>query len=78
MYSKSEFDHAKFFDWVEASTHPVYFSEYQADDRFELVFGKPRKQRLIATEVRKSNLEKVFANKTGVEALNVWRTSVIR
>jgi len=67
-YDTIQFDHNKFFSWVEANKHPVFFSEYKADDRFELVFQKPRKP-LLSSCGRRQMIEKVFANKAGTELL---------
>jgi len=61
------FKHDEFYDYVRTSKHPVYFSEYQAPKEFKCIASIGKNSLLCAQDNRTRKLEKIFANKLGLD-----------
>ena len=65
--NKMSFNSEEFFKWVYENKNPVYFSEYDADKRFELVFQKSKRQMFSPQKqlAKDKGVEKIYANEHG-------------
>ena len=67
-YDKNKsFNRAKFLDWANEQTEPVFISEYQVkDERFREVWRIDKMSRMSSKSI-KMKIEKLYANKVGLE-----------
>jgi site-specific DNA-adenine methylase len=65
------FNHKEFYDWAASQDCPVYISEYTLDDdRFKCIYRINKRSLLSSNKKLNIKVEKLFANKAGVEAYN--------
>ena len=61
-YKEGAFDHAQFWQWCRNQSCPVFISEYNAPDDFNLVAEFKHRQTLSATKNANVTIEKLFWN----------------